>query len=333
MGDLFERICLPANLFAAWEKFRRGKRSKPDVMLFEYRLEDNIFALCEELSGGRYRHGPYVPFTISDPKRRSIHKATVKDRVVHQAIANVVEPIFERRFIHDSYSCRVGKGTHAAVKRLRTFLRQASMNDTRTVYTLKCDVRRFFASVDHGILLSLLAKRIEDDRVMLLLRDIVGSFSTAPGLGIPLGNLTSQLFANIYLHELDRYVKHDLREEYYLRYCDDFVTLGSHRRHLEDIAPRIDGFLRDRLRIRLHPGKVSIRSWRQGVDFLGYVLMPHCTVLRTKTARRMLKRACSENVASYLGLCGHADAHHLEHTIRNTVWIRTSSISRYPVPV
>ncbi|MBU1348460.1 reverse transcriptase/maturase family protein [Patescibacteria group bacterium] len=316
MGDLFTRVVSLENPFAAWKKFSVGKRSKPDVMTYERRLEDNIFALHDELAGGRYVHGSYVPFVIKDPKRRNIHKATVKDRIVHQAIATVIEPLFERRFIHDSYSCRVGKGTHAAVGRLRSFLRQASKNDTRTVYALKCDVRRFFASVDHEILLHPLAERIDDEQTVDLLGNIIDSFSITPGLGIPLGNLTSQLFANVYLHELDRYVKHDLREGYYLRYCDDFAIIGDDRRHLSELATRIDGFLMNRLRLCLHPDKVSIRSWRQGIDFVGYVLMPHRTVLRTKTRNRILGRTSCSNADSYLGLCMHCDAYRVQQIIK-----------------
>lgn len=284
-------------------------------MAFELRLEDNLFSLCDSLFRGEYRHDPYEPFTIFDPKQRRIHKATVKDRVVHQAIVNVIEPFFESRFIHDSYSCRVGKGTHAAVERLRTFLHQASRNNTRTVYALKCDVRRFFASVDHLTLLSFLEKRIVDIQTFELLKNIIGSFSVSKGKGIPLGNLTSQLFANIYLHELDWYVKISLREKHYLRYCDDFIILSESRERLSGVTQNIEGFLNSVLSLQLHPKKVFIRTWAQGIDFLGYVLFPHATVIRMKTATRMLKRANEFNLASYLGVCSHADAFELEQIV------------------
>ncbi|HWQ99683.1 MAG TPA: reverse transcriptase domain-containing protein [Candidatus Methylomirabilis sp.] len=312
---LFEQICSVENIFSAWARFSDGKRSKADVMAFEFRLEDNLFALRDSLLSGEYRHDPYKPFTIYDPKQRRIHKATVKDRVVHQAIVNVVEPLFERRFIHDSYSCRIGKGTHAAVDRLRMFLRQASRNNTRTVYALKCDVKKFFASVNHDALLTLLARRIKDQQVIQLLENIIGSFSLGDRRGIPLGNLTSQLFANIYLHELDRYVKTSLREKYYLRYCDDFIILSESKKRLSGVTENIDEFLNDVLSLRLHPKKVFIRTWAQGIDFLGYVLFPHATVIRLKTAGRMLKRANEDNRASYLGVCSHADAFELAQIV------------------
>lgn len=313
--SLFEQICSIENIFAAWARFSDGKRSKADVMAFELRLEDNLFSLRDSLFSGEYRHDPYEPFTIFDPKKRRIHKATVKDRVVHQAIVNMIEPLFERRFIHDSYSCRIGKGTHAAVDRLRTFLRQASRNNTRTAYALKCDIKKFFASVDHRILISLLERRIADKSTIRLLNDIIGSFSVSEGRGIPLGNLTSQLFANIYLHELDRYAKISLREKHYLRYCDDFIVLGENRKDLLAIANDINGFLNCELSLSLHPKKLFVRTWTQGIDFLGYVLLPYATIVRTKTVQRMLRRANKDNISSYLGLCGHADAFELGQII------------------
>ncbi len=313
--SLFEQIYSLENIFTAWARFSDGKRSKADVMAFEFRLEDNLFALRDSLLSGEYRHDPYKPFTIYDPKQRRIHKATVKDRVAHQAVVNVIEPLFEKRFIYDSYSCRVGKGTHAAVNRLRTFLRESSHNHTRTIYALKCDVKKFFASVNHDTLLSMLARQIKDPKTIELLENIIGSFSVGVCRGIPLGNLTSQLFANIYLHELDRYVKITLREKYYLRYCDDFVVLGENRKHLLATADDVNEFLNRELLLSLHPKKLFVRTWTQGIDFLGYVLMPHATVIRPKTALRMLRRANPDNIVSYHGVCSHADAFELEQIV------------------
>ncbi len=286
-------------------------------MVFERRLEDNLFEIQDELISGHYRHSPYEPFTIHDPKQRTIHKALVRDRVVHQAIINVIEPLFEQRFIHDSYSCRVGKGTHAAVSRLQGFFRQASKNGMRTIYAVKCDVRKFFASVNHETLLSFLAKRISDPDTMTLLRLIIESFSVTPGTGVPLGNLTSQLFANIYLHELDWYIKQKLHIKHYVRYCDDFVMLTSSRSEGFALAEKADAFLRGNLKAELHPNKLHVRTWSQGVDFLGYVLMPHAIILRPTTAKRMIDRVTETNSSSYFGLCAHANAYELECTVRN----------------
>lgn len=286
-------------------------------MTFERYLEDNIFTLQEELSSGVYRHGTYEPFTIHDPKQRTIHKATVKDRVVHQAVVNIIESLFESKFIYDSYSCRVRKGTHAAVKRLRTFLWRASKNNTRTIYALKCDVQKFFASVNHKILKELLRKRIDSVGIMLLLESTIDSFHVAPDRGIPLGNLTSQLFANVYLHELDWFMKQKLCVKYYLRYCDDFILILDSPFECNEFIKLIDTFLDKTLKIRLHPNKVDIKTWKQGVDFLGYISLPYSTNLRPSTARRALRHAAMDNASSYLGLCQHADAHLIENIIRN----------------
>ncbi len=276
-----------------------------------------MLILQEELLSGEYRHGPYQPFTVFDPKQRRIHKASVRDRMVHQAVVNVIEPLFERRFIYESYSCRVGKGTHAAVRRLRKFLLQASRNHTRTVYILKCDIKKFFASIDHGILIALLRDRICDKQVTAIIDRIIGSFGSNSGSGLPLGNLTSQLFANVYLHELDWFVKHGLKAKYYLRYCDDFVITGESRDHLKELVDLMANFLCFRLALDLHPDKISICSWSQGVDYLGYVLLPHCAVLRTSTARRAVNMVNQENLSSYVGLCRHASAFRLGQLLRN----------------
>ncbi len=312
---MFEEIVSLENLVSAWEKFSKGKHKKADVMLFENNLEDNIFSLRDSLLCGNYRHDNYKPFIVFDPKQRKIHKATVKDRLVHQAILNVVEPLFDKGFIHDSYSCRLGKGTHAAVLRLRSFLNQAGKNNTKTIYALKCDIRKFFASVDHEILLNLIARRVKDHQTICLLTTIINSFHVSEGTGLPLGNLTSQLFANIYLHELDFHVKHKMQIKYYLRYCDDFVILNLDHKTLQNLIPKISAFLSSALKLNLHPKKVCIRSWMQGIDFLGYVLLPHATAIRTKTRNRMMKKVDQQNYASYSGLSKHADAYDLERVL------------------
>lgn len=306
-------------MFATWQKFARGKHSKADVQELERNLEINIFKLREDLLAGQYQHGSYEAFIVHDPKRRQIHKASVRDRLLHQAVTDVIEPFFEKHFIFDSFSCRRGKGTHAGVKRLQKFLRQASRNNTQTVYVLKCDVKQFFASVNHNKLLNLLSIKITDKKILDILEKIINSFSVTPGKGIPLGNVTSQLFANIYLHELDWFAKHGLREKHYIRYCDDFVFVSTDRDHLQELVEPISYFLDERLKLNLHPDKLAICNWNQGVDFLGYVSKPHCTVLRTKTKKRMLRRVNQRNLSSYLGLCSHANSHRLQQTVINVL--------------
>jgi RNA-directed DNA polymerase len=301
------------NLLSAWEEFLPGKRAKPDVQEFGAHLMDNIIRLHEDIVNHTYRHGGYQAFKISDPKPRDIHKAGVRDRLLHHAIYRVLYPFFDRTFIADSYSCRIGKGTHKALDRFRSFGQRAGRNNTRTVWVLKCDIKKFFASIDHATLIEILKSRIDDPAITGLLREVIESFSSiASGIGLPLGNLTSQLLVNIYMNEFDQFVKHELRAEYYIRYADDFVIFSSNRAWLAIILPEIRNFLVNRLRLTLHPRKVSIGTLAAGVDFLGWVHFPDRRVLRTATKRRMLKRIMThptpETIASYRGMLSHGNA-------------------------
>src|SRR3989344_7723435 len=180
----FVQLCSSAHLFATWDKFKRGKQSKADVQFFARKLEENIFELADELAHGNYCHGAYQPFIVHDPKRRQIHKAGVRDRLLHQAIVDCIEPYFEKHFIFDSFSCRKNKGTHAGVKRLQKFLRRASANNTKTGYALKCDIRQFFATVDHEILLNLIKAKIKDEELLKIFEKIINSFCISPVRGI-----------------------------------------------------------------------------------------------------------------------------------------------------
>jgi len=260
----------------------RGKRKKRDVQEFQHALMDNVFALHRDLVAGTYKHGPYIAFKISDPKSRDIHKATVRDRLVHHAIYRQLYPFFDRTFIADSYSCRRGKGTHKAMNRFREFAYKVSKNHTRTAWVLKCDVRKFFASIDQTILMEIVSSYIPNKRTLGLVTEIVGSLrsdipKSAPwrrdkdmGTGLPLGNLTSQLLVNAYINEFDQYVKHKLKAKYYIRYADDFVILSQDKQWLECLIPKIAAFLNKRLELELHPQKVSISAFASGIDFLGY---------------------------------------------------------------
>jgi RNA-directed DNA polymerase len=326
--NLFEDIVSIESLFSAWEEFARGKRKRPDVQLFADHLEQHLFVLHHELVSGGYRHGSYTPFTICDPKQRLIHKAAVRDRIVHHAMFAALNPLFERTFIAHSFSCRKGKGTHKGVDALETMLRKTSKNFREPCFALKCDIHRFFASVDHTILLRMLGARIKDEKVMTLLREIIESFQNSQGKGIPIGNLTSQLFANVYMNEFDHFMKHSLRLKHYVRYTDDFLIVAPGKEELQKLIPVIEDFLNGRLCLALHPHKVSIRKYRQGIDFLGYVLLPHHRVLRTTTKRRMLRKLheasvqkssehVEQSLQSYLGVLSHADAFGFSQNLRN----------------
>jgi RNA-directed DNA polymerase len=315
----YEDIISVENLLAAWKEFLRGKRKKKDVQEFQHRLMDNIFALHRELAAGTYKHGGYKAFKISDPKPRDIHKAAVRDRLVHHALYRKLYPFFDHTFIADSYSCRKGKGAHKAMDRFRSFAYKVSLNHTHTCFVLKCDIRKFFASIDQDTLLAIIASYITDQRVISLIKEIVESFpqpSQGRSLvkrGLPLGNLTSQLLVNVYMNEFDQFVKHRLKTKHYVRYADDFVILESTRGTLVWLLPQIETFLSERLKLSLHPKKVSIETFSSGVDFLGWVHFPDHRVLRTATKRRMLKRLQSSDASessreSYRGLLRHGNA-------------------------
>ncbi len=283
---------------------------------------DNILGLHRDLVEKTYKHSSYEAFSISDPKPRSIHKASVRDRLLHHAIYRLLYPFFDTTFVGSSYSCRRDKGNHKAYEHFRRLAYSVSHNHTRTVWVLKCDVRKFFASIDQERLLRILEKRIPDRDLLWLLGQIVRSFeSTGAGLGLPLGNLTSQLLVNIYMNEFDQFVKHKLKSKAYVRYADDFVLLSQDKAELEQLLPRIEAFLWDELRLTLHPDKVFIKTLASGVDFLGWVHFPDHRVVRTTTKRRMYRRLeqtewNEQGVQSYLGLLSHGNAAKLQERIR-----------------
>lgn len=252
---------------------------------------DNIVELHEALVNKTYRHGGYESFYITDPKRRHIHKASVRDRLLHHAVYRILYPFFDHTFIVDSFSCRRDKGVHKAINRFRALSLRVSKNNTRTCWVLKCDIRKFFASIDHKILLSILRKYIPDQDILWLLENVIESFNTEgnKGIGLPLGNLTSQLFANVYMNRFDQWVKHKLKSHYYTRYADDFVFLSRDKFRLEAALSQIKTFLQNNLRLSLHPDKVFINTIASGVDFLGWVHSPDHRVLRTKTKQRMFR--------------------------------------------
>lgn len=313
------------NILEAWKEFVRGKRSRKDVEEFERNLMANIISLHRNLREKTYAHGEYYAFKINDPKPRDIHKASVCDRLVHHAIYRILYPYFDGKFIHDSYSCRLNKGAHRAMNRFRDFSRKVSKNNTQTCWVLKCDIKKFFASIDHGILKNILEKHIEDKNALWLLLQIIDSFNTErkAGIGLPLGNLTSQLFVNIYMNEFDQFVKRKLKIKYYIRYADDFVFVHEDRSYLEQFIPNISEFIKNNLNLSLHPKKVFIKTLNSGIDFLGWVHFSHYRVLRTSTKRRMLKRLNKnqkkETKASYLGLLSHGDAYNLKREILDTI--------------
>lgn len=310
------------NLLEAWKEFIKGKRKRKDVQEFQLNLMDNILSLHHDLTNHIYKHGEYQAFNISDPKPRSIHKAKVRDRLLHHAIYRQLYPFFDKTFIADSYSSRLNKGTHKAINRFRDFAYKESKNNTKTVWVLKCDIKKFFANIDHQVLLAILKKYISNPNIIELLNEIISSFYLIHlGIGLPLGNLTSQLLVNIYMNEFDQFVKHKLKTKYYIRYADDFVVFSQDKAWLEETLPKMGNFLKERLKLELHPNKIFIKTFSSGVDFLGWVHFPNHRVLRTTTKRRMLKTVKVGNkpeaMSSYLGLLKHGNTNKIKSVIKS----------------
>ncbi len=327
----YEHIISLENLLLAWKEFLSGKKMRKDVLEFERNFMMQVITLHTELANNTYKHSPYYAFNIADPKPRHIHKARVRDRLLHHVLYRMLYPFFDRTFIADSYSCRQGKGTHKAIDRFQKFSNKVSKNNTKTVWVLKCDIKKFFASVDQSILIEILKVYISDKNLIVLLSEIIGSFSsTKEGKGLPLGNLTSQLLVNIYMNEFDQFVKHAIKAKHYIRYADDFVFLSQDKDWLETILPEINMFLVQRLQLSLHPDKVFIKTLASGIDFLGWVHFPHHRVVRTVTKRRIWKRIKDrdgkrETVQSYLGFLSHGNAKRMSDDIR-TKYITSNTL-------
>jgi len=299
MGTLFQRITSFPNLLQAARLASRGKRFRPNVAAFALDLESELHQLQHELISRSYRPGPYRTFLIHDKKPRFISAAPFRDRVVHHALCQVIESIFDRSFLYDSYACRKGKGTHAAVDRASCYAR-------RFRYVLKCDVEKYFPSIDHAILLDLIAERIWDEGALWLTRTILEGSNPQPDAlryfpgddlfapferrrGIPIGNQTSQFFANIYLDKLDHYAKETLRVPGYVRYVDDFLLFDDDKHRLHEHRAAIEDFLM-RLRLRLHPRKCFVAPVATGFTFLGYRMFPTLRRLDAANVRRFKRR-------------------------------------------
>ena len=318
---IYDDIISIENLLSAWQEFLSGKKKKSDVQNFQYHLMDTIILLHDELANGSYEHSGYESFHITDPKPRHIHKASVKDRLLHHAIYRQLYPFFDKTFISDSFSCRLNKGTHKALKKFQEMGGAVSKNNTKTVWVLKCDIKKFFATIDHKILKSILEKHIVDNDILWLLGQIIDSFNTENkiSIGLPLGNVTSQLLINVYMNEFDQFVKRRLKIKYYVRYADDFVVLHRDKRYLENLILKISQYFEKQLKLFLHPDKVFIKTLASGVDFLGWVHFPHHRILRTATKRRMFRRLkqkhTKETLASYLGMLKHGNARNLAKSV------------------
>ncbi len=277
---LFEEVCSFENILKASKNAQKGKRFTAGVLTFNYQLESNLLTLRDELLAGTYIPGNYRTFYIFDPKHRKISAAPYRDRVVHHAVCNILVPIWDRQMIDDNYACRKGKGSHEAITRFHQFAR-------RYDYVLKCDIRKFFDSIDHATLKQLLFKQLRDLRLNRLLDLIIES--THSSVGLPLGNLTSQWFANMYLNHFDHYIKETLRCKGYIRYMDDFVIFSDSKVELREVKTRITDYL-CQIHLSLHDRKCKTWPLVNGVSFLGFKIYPTHRVLLKRNVHRVKRR-------------------------------------------
>ena len=275
---------------------------------FQYHLEANLLQLHSDLNDGSYKHGSYKRFTVCDNKRREIFVSPLRDRVVHRLVYDYLLPIWDKAFIYDSWSCRQGKGLLAAIERTQQFLKAYPR-----AYIWRADVQKFFDNVDQQVLFELLKRRIKDPKAMLLIREILKSYqSFGERVGMPIGNLTSQIFSNIYLNELDRFVKHKLQPKAYLRYGDDFLLIEMDLKRLENMQKATKFFLSDELRLTLHSKNNVIVKACQGLKFLGVELWPSGRRLSKRNKFRIDVRLNLKNIPSYHGIVAKHESQKLQ---------------------
>ncbi len=343
---LYDQITDFPTLLAAFRKARRGKRDRPEVAAFEFDLETNLFALQEGLRNRTYRPGPYRNFYIMERKLRLISAAPFRDRVVHHALCSVLDPIWERRFIHDTYACRPGKGTHRAVDRCQQFVQ-------RYPYVLQCDVHQFFPAVDHAILRAKLARFVVDPDALWLIDRILQNDTGVlapmyqmewfPGddllaaerpRGLPVGNLTSQTWANIYLDSLDQFVKRELRCLAYVRYCDDFLLFADDKAQLHAWKTQVQEHL-DGLRLALNWRRSVVYPTASGIPFLGYRVFATHRRLRADNvalarqrlrrnrdayqAGRMTAQQFRQSLKAWIAHASHADTYRLRKAMLSDI--------------
>nr|AQS34912.1 hypothetical protein [uncultured archaeon] len=296
--NLYPKLCSYKNLELAFRKASKGKKSMFYVKEFEKDLQKTLQELKEIIERETYIPSPLTKFTIRDPKTRLIRKSIFKDRIVHHCIVNILEPIYEKIFIPDNYANRVNKGTISAILKFDEYKRKVSRNGNLVPhaltnnmvrgYVLKADIKKFFDSVDQGKLLEILRRKIKDEKVIWLITKILKNFDNK-SKGMPLGNMTSQFFANVYLNNLDYFIKRRLNMKYYIRYVDDFVILHENNKFLEDCKIKIEKYLMN-LRLELHKDKSKIFPMYKGVNFLGFKIFYHYKLARKRNVIQFLKR-------------------------------------------
>lgn len=341
---LYEQIIDYENLWNAYLNARKGKRFRGEVLEFSHNIEENLIQIQNELIYKTYKIGRYREFYVHEPKKRLIMALPFRDRVVQWAVYQVLEPLFDKQFIQDSYACRKGKGVQRAADRLQYWERKL-VRSYNNPYYLKLDISKYFYRIDHDVLLNMLDRRINDKDLMWLLTIIIRSEDTPFGvplgdhgfeedrihdIGMPIGNLVSQLFANLYMNELDQYAKHDMKLHNYIRYMDDVVILHHDKNELHRVLQEIELFLSYELKLQLN-NKTTIRPIKDGIEYVGYRIWPTHRKMSKKTVKKMRARLkylqnsfargevdaddIHATLMSYLGLIKHADCYSLKRTI------------------
>lgn len=290
------------NIYKSWFLYRKGKKPSTDMDNFQYNLENRLFSLWKDLNnknsnGTDYKHGQYRKFMVTDNKTREISVADIRDRVVHRLIYDYLTLIYDSSFIYDAWSCRVGKGLTACIDRAQNFIKKYPNG-----FVWRADIRKFFDNVDHDILFRLLKRKIKDGKTLYLLKEIIDSFETGKGRGMPIGNLTSQIFSNIYMNELDRHIKSNLKIKHYLRYGDDFLIFGKKREELENIRTNVSNFLKTNLFLNLHHRNNLIAKTKYGLKFLGVILYPKGRTLSKRNLNKIKENLNVINAGSYFGV-------------------------------
>ncbi|MEG1894658.1 MAG: reverse transcriptase/maturase family protein [Oscillospiraceae bacterium] len=347
VSNAYETMCDYEELYQCYLKARKTRRYRGDVLKYSANLEENLIITQNELLWESYNVGKYRPFYVYEPKKRLVMALQFKDRIVQWAIYRQINPFYDKMFIDDSYACRVGKGSHKAADRLQYWLCQASRKPEKHFY-LKLDISKYFYRVDHSVIFEILSRRIKDERLINLLYKIINSEDTKFGLpagvspgdcpeddwlfdvGMPIGNLTSQLFSNIYLNELDQFCKHELKLHCYVRYADDIIIVLDDKKELARIKEEIETFLHEKLHLDLNK-KTTIRPISLGVDFVGYKIWGTHRKLKRQTARRIIRKIklmCKQvdsgeitkgdfmrSAASYKGILKHCDSYGLRQAL------------------
>ncbi len=309
-----------SNIWKCWFKFKKGKTKTKKLDFFDFYLERNLYNLHCELNSNLYKHGGYRKFTVTDNKKREIRVAEIKDRIVHRLIYEYLYRIYDKTFIYDAWSCRKGKGLIGATLRTENFLRKY-----KNSFVWRVDIRKFFDSVDQQVLLKIISRKIKNPKTFKLVRKIAQSYKTTQDRvklhahkGMPIGNLTSQIFANIYLNELDRFVKYAIRPQTYLRYGDDFIIIAKNLSCLKRIRNKTTGFINKNLLLEINSKNDIIIKASYGLKFLGVWIYPQGRKLNKRSWKRVRMRLEQKNISSYSGL---VKKHSKEKFIKELNWL------------